>query len=164
MRSDPTNFLHSFAKVLVTRAAAQTPSVALAYAGTPRSLWILKAIEGVDCADPYSVMAVYPGKPPLWGDRSDNLSVQVMTIGSDDAATSSRARCLFECFADPASGGQPIRMLQFNGYKLADDSADGTWQITAADPLQAPGFIGRTADAGRRMESFNVDLRLTKLT
>jgi hypothetical protein len=164
MRTDPTNFLHSFAKVLVTRAAAQTPSVALVYAGAPRSLWTLKAIEGVDCMDPYTVLAVYPGKPLIYGDRSDNLSIQVMTIGSDDAATSSRARCLFECFTDPPSNGQPIRMLQFNGYRLADDSADGTWQITAADPLQAPGFIGRTADSARRMESFNVDLEIAKMT
>jgi hypothetical protein len=158
MRVNPNDFLHSLAKFIVAQAAAMTPSVTLAYAEAPRGLWYNLAVE-TQTADPYSVLATYPGSPLVWGLRTDKLALQIETIGTTGPALK-QAEVIFECFTDGA--GRPLRMTTIDGFLSTNDSTDGHYQIVSAEPLQRPGVLTRESDRGKAIVTFNVELSFIK--
>jgi len=160
MTIDPANFLHSFCRHLVARAAAATPAVTIEYLSTPRALFRGVAVE-TGAAETYTVVRITGGAGTNW-DPLPRLSLQVMTVAKAGLETAlSRAQTLFEALSD--SDGHPARMVTINGYKAADNTADGTWRLVSIDPLQRPSPIG--PDANRREQVvFNVDVGVVKLT
>lgn len=157
------NFLHSLAKWAVARAAARSPTVALAYlAGPPRDLFRSRAVRD-DATDPHSVIRLTGGPPPT-NDPLPRASVQVMTWGLDAEAAMARAGVLYECLcvdpADTSGGHAPPRMVVIDGYKAADDSGDGHWLVVSIDPLQRPGYLG--PDGEREQVAFNFDVGFVK--
>lgn len=154
------NFLHSFAKDLVARAAAATPSVTIVYQRTPPAkadLWRGRAVEA-ESLDPYSVLAI-TGGPPQGFDALVRRSVQIWTVGSTIEGALNRAQTLYEAMLD--TDGRPVRMRTITGYLAANNTSDGHWLIVSIDPLQAPGHVG--TDVNRKEQvSFNVDLGFVK--
>lgn len=160
MRLDPNQFLHSLCKFLVTQAAALTPAVTLAYAPASGNadLWYNQALEA-NSNDPYSVLRTYPGPPLDWAQMADKLNVQVETVGGSDGAALARGQVLFECFT--SLDGLPLRMKTFSAYDVATNTADGTFLLVAAIPLQRPGLIGRD-ERQRANVVFNLELWMNK--
>jgi hypothetical protein len=154
-----TDFLHSLARDLVVRAAAASVPVTIAYpatpsASTPAGLWTGKAIEAY-AADPYTVLRITGGAGTTW-DPLPRLSVQFWTVGKGGpVAALNRAQTLFEALLD--ADGRPARMRVIDGFKWANDAADGHWLVVSIDPLQRPGPLGPDAN-GREQVSFNCDI------
>lgn len=150
------DFLHSLLTWMVGNAAAFTPAVTLAYVATPRQLWRQQADEAA-AADPYAVLRTYPGPPLQWSPLAKmNLQVQVtasQTAG--DEAGLQLAWVLFQTLVE--SDGKPVRMRTINGFKAADNTADGTYLLHHLDPLQRPGSMFRD-DRGRSGWGFNVEV------
>lgn len=146
------DFLHSLCRYLATQTG-------LKYGATPQQLWRGLAVEGTGCATTWSVLSVYPG-PALSWHPLPRMAVQVLTTGGDEAALQ-QAQTLFEacCAADKT----PLRMTVINGFKAADNTADGTWRLVSVDPMQRPGAVGRDENRRQRV-SFNVEIGYFKAT
>ena len=115
-------------------------SPALAYATTPRALWIHAADESF-ATTPYSVLSIYGGEYG-WVPRA-KLSVQCMTVGKSAAGTMAMATALFNMLLD--SAGQPVRKIDLTGFR-----------ILGIDP-RPPGVIG-VDEAGRHRVSTNFEI------
>lgn len=164
MITNPDNFLHSLCKELVARAAALSPTLALVYdldegESGLANLHRNRAVEGEHCDNLYTVLRNYGG-PAMSNDPLPRMSVQVETIGPAVEAIT-RAQQIFELLLN--ADRTPWRMVQFNGYKAADDTSDGVWRVVAIDMLQRPGSIG-TQDDGRDQVIFNMDMGYVKLS
>lgn len=148
MTIDPTNFLHSLATFI---AAAVSP--AIAYAATPRALWLFRAREP-EAADPYSVLRIYPGSA-LFYDPLQFWSVQCETTGQADAAIT-RSQALFATLL--AADGTPLHMKVIAATKI-DGTADtpASYRLVGVDLLQRPGILG-SDDKGRHRAVFNFDV------
>jgi hypothetical protein len=158
------NFLHSFARDLVVRAAAAAPPVTIPYAadasGGNLGLWRGRAVED-SATDPYTVLRI-TGGPPSQYDALPRLSLQVFTTGKVRGAIEpvlNRAQSVYETCLD--AEGLPARMRVIDGYTAAENAANGHWRIVSIDPLQRPGSIGPDVN-GREQVSFNLDLGFFK--
>jgi hypothetical protein len=150
------DFLHSLITWMVGNAAAFTPAVTLAYASTPRQIWRQQANESAT-ADPYAVLRTYPGPPLAWHPLS-LMNLQVQTTASQDAGREAGLELAWQLYQTlVASDGKPVRMATINGFKAADNSADGTYLLHHLDPLQRPGGTG-VDDRGRSLAGFNMEV------
>jgi len=157
------NFQHSFAKWIVTRAAALTPALTLNYMGAnPRSLWVNRALEG-QTTDTYHTLRIYGG-PPANNDPQPRVSMQARTRSVGDEALIGSMQ-LFATLLN--ADGTALRMTEFAGFTAptevaAGDAADGHWRIVAIDFLQRPGLIP-TNEQGRDDAVFNFDMGIYKI-
>lgn len=156
MPLDLNNFLHSWCRRLATAAG-------LVYLTTPRSLWrnrIVDGVVGVTVTDPATAVSIYGGGPVSY-DPVPSIDVQVLTVGTDPAATLARAQQVFEAHLN--GDGTPLIRTTIDGYRAADDVADGTWRVIGLDLFQRPGLVGVDA-TNRQRASFNARLAICKLT
>ena len=148
---DPVNFLHSMALAIAT-------ATSLKYATTPRQIFIDRAVEDANAADPYSVIRAFGGAATSW-EVVPSLSIQVMTVGSSPAAALRRAMILFEALLD--SDGRPRQAWTFAGKIRETGVSDGTWRVVATSLDGRPGIIG-VDEKNRSQCSFNMTMSVTK--
>jgi hypothetical protein len=117
----------------------------ISYTGSPRQLWLGKAIEE-EAAKPFAVLAQYPGGAlphvPL-----SSLAFQVRVTGKDGDVEQLITK-LYNALLD--ADARPLRKTDFNGYR-----------ILAVKP-RAPGQIGRRPD-GAAEWVFNFDVEAIAL-
>lgn len=138
---------HNFLDLL---AAYMAGAAQVAYASTPRGLWIDRAVEK-DAAAVYSVLRIYGGAvvpvvPVL------SCSIQCMTTGQPSAAWSQAVK-LFGALSDDK--GRPLRM------KVLSVGGVNKFRINGVD-LRMPGSIG-TDERGREQVSFNFEARIVPM-
>lgn len=152
--TDPNAFIHSLAKYIAATASIE-------YASTPRALWChqVDEVAGI-VTDPHTVLKVTGGDGTDWSVLA-SMSLQAMTTAANPALALTRAQAVYECFLDAQR--RPLRMLTINGFVPFTATANGTWRILSANPIQSPGIIGLDAK-GRSLVSFNVDVTFLKLT
>ena len=169
---DLNDFLHSLARYLAARAAAQDPAVSVEVVGTPRAMWRNKAVEDAS-GDP---VAGRRGRPVQRAadlrrpEHRQGPAAPVLGPVPDDRHRRGRdapaAQVLFECllFApdDPVQPLQPLRMTTVDGYRAADDAPDGRWLLISVDPTNRPGKTG-VDPRGRPRVTFNFDVGFAKL-
>ncbi|MGB7157119.1 MAG: hypothetical protein WBD40_03570 [Tepidisphaeraceae bacterium] len=128
-------------------AAYMAAAAGVEHAGTPRALWLYKAVEGPGvCAATWSVLAPYAGAigyvPVLVS------SIQCKTIGEDQAAIA-QAQALYASLLD--ANGRPLRRKDLAGHR-----------VLGVMELQAPAVIGR--DEKKRAEVvFNFDAQVVAI-
>lgn len=133
-------FLNLLAGHIATTAGTSTVN----YAGTPRALWRYQAVEGAQCADPYSVMVPYAGGEVAWAPVA-RVPVQILTVGTTMSAAVNRANLIMACFLD--SQGRPKRMIDLgSSYRLA--------ACTVRPPVNLP-----PDERGRSRVALNIDAR-----
>lgn len=155
---NPADFLHS-----LIRHIAATASLAYA-SGTPRALWrnqIIEAAGGtaIAAADPSSWLLIYGG-PAQNYEGLPRFTVQCGTRGASADLALARAQKIYEALLESTSS-YPHQRKTINGYKAADDTADGTWTIVSIDFLQRPGAIGLDAK-DRQQFVFNFEVAFFK--
>jgi hypothetical protein len=128
MAFDLVTFLRALAKHL--RGGTADP-------GTPRTLWLYAAIEGVvdgtsNAASAYTVLAPYPGQSLPANAPLQPLSLQLMTTGpaGDAEAAVTQAQGLYNKLLD--GQGRPLRGQAIDGFV-----------VQAVLNLRGPGVVGR---------------------
>lgn len=152
------NFLHSLATAI---ASACSLSYGAASAAAKKSLFRHGAVEEF-AAFPCTVLRIYPGSGPARFVEAPRASLQVMTTGQP-AAAMNQARTVFEQFTDGAGTGAGSGRTNWtmSGFVADTATADGSWKIIAADPVQTPGLAGGRED-GMVDVAFSVDVEFVK--
>lgn len=146
MAIDLNNLLHSLVRYIST-------GTALPYSGAGRALYVWQMVDEATAAAVKSCMRIYGGPGTAW-EGMPGVSVQVETIGLPAAALSQSQR-IFEALS--SADGRPLQGVTINGYKLADNTADGTWRLASVRFLGRPGQAGM-ADVTRARIVFSMDV------
>lgn len=155
---DRTNFLLSLAFAL---ANVCDPPMAL---GT--ELFVNKAAQST-AADPFTVLSNYGGPAPEDLDRMEEISIQMFTTSSDDAAGMAHNGRLYDALFDCDDGRyDPPRMRcewtidgkMMAGGQVVDDPSN-QYFIEILVPKGPPGSLGRDEKNGKFYHAFNFDCR-----
>ncbi|MGE5608999.1 MAG: hypothetical protein ACM359_07080 [Bacillota bacterium] len=148
MTVDPVDFMHSLCRFVANRSG-----LAYAAASPQKSDLFRLAILEDYAGDPATGLLPYGGAGTSW-EAVPSLSIQVATEGTSREAVLTRAQRVFESLLNDE--GRPLSMIDFPGYRAADDAKDGSWRILGLRFLQRPGLIGMNAK-NRPRAVFNVD-------
>jgi hypothetical protein len=163
MLYDPQNFLHSMCVFAAARAGtALNPAVDVNYmmfgSAGPWNLFLNSADES-SSPDPYAVVHIYGGAHER-NNPKPTIAVQLAVFGSSDFTTGTLANALYRSFC-LTNQEQELRMRSIPGFKVADNSGDGSWMLVNAVVHTPPSNLGRDT-RGRLKIVSNFDLGFFK--
>jgi hypothetical protein len=171
MLYDPMNFLHSHATHAAGSAATVlSPALPVYYApyglnangaaAKPWNLFVNNADESIAMAE-YSALRIFGGSHER-NNPKVIISVQCETIGQSNVNAWTQANGLYRLLCLDNQEHE-LRMLTLPGFKIADNSADGTWTLVDALTLNTPAQVGRD-NRGRIKIVSNFSLGFYKVT